>query len=90
MDIRQSDTPPEGTYDLILSNIHRNILIAQMPLYARYVREGGEVWLSGFLREDARLIRQAAEQEGLQLKDEQEKNTWILSVLYRPHKAPEA
>ena len=90
LDIRQGDTPPEGTYDLILSNIHRNILIAQMPLYARYVREGGEVWLSGFLREDARLIRQAAEQEGLQLKDEQEKNTWILSVLYRPHKAPEA
>lgn len=90
LDIRLGDTPPEGTYDLILSNIHRNILIAQMPLYARYIREGGEVWLSGFLQEDATSIRQAAEQEGLQLKDEQEKNTWILSVLYRPLRDQEA
>lgn len=90
MDIRLGDTPPEGTYDLILSNIHRNILIAQMPLYARYVRLGGEVWLSGFLTDDAPSIRRAAEQAGLTLKDEQEKNTWRLSVLYRPLPVPEA
>lgn len=84
MDIRLGDTPPEGEYDLIMSNIHRNILIAQMPLYARYIKPGGEVWLSGFLRDDRDAIREAAEREGLQVKQEQERNEWILLQLYRP------
>ena len=84
MDIRLADTPPAGEYDLILSNIHRNILIAQMPLYARYLKPGGEVWLSGFLVSDKEAIRAAAEKEGLQLKNEQQSNEWILSQLYRP------
>ena len=84
MDIRLGDTPPEGEYDLIMSNIHRNILIAQMPLYARYIKPGGEVWLSGFLRGDTPAIREAATQEGLQVKQEQERNEWILLQLYRP------
>lgn len=84
MDIRLGDTPPEGEYDLIMSNIHRNILIAQMPLYARYIKPGGEVWLSGFLRGDTPAIREAAEREGLQVKQEQERNEWILLQLYRP------
>jgi len=90
MDIRQGDTPPEGAYDLILSNIHRNILIRQMPIYARYLRAGGEVWLSGFLIGDREAIRLAAEEAGLQLRDEQQNNEWILSVLYRPLPAAEA
>lgn len=90
LDVRISDTPPDGAYDLILSNIHRNILIRQMPLYARYLRAGGEVWLSGFLSNDREAIRQAAEEAGLQLRDEQQNNEWILSVLYRPLPAAEA
>lgn len=90
LDIRMGDTPPAGDYDLILSNIHRNILIQQMPLYARYLKPGGELWLSGYLTGDKEAVRAAAETEGLRLKDEQTNNEWILSVLYRPLPAAEA
>lgn len=76
IDARLGDTPPEGTYGLILSNIHRNILIAQMPLYAKYLRKGGELWLSGFLSEDCEAIVEAAKREGLEQTHRQSRGEW--------------
>jgi len=76
IDARLGDTPPAGTYDLILSNIHRNILIAQMPLYAKYLRKGGELWLSGFLAEDCEAIVEAAKREGLEQTHRQSRGEW--------------
>ena len=76
IDARLGDTPPEGQYDLILSNIHRNILILQMPLYARYLRPGGEVWISGFLAEDCKPLIEAAAKEGLQCVQKISRDAW--------------
>ncbi|MBQ1874851.1 MAG: 50S ribosomal protein L11 methyltransferase [Paludibacteraceae bacterium] len=76
IEARLGDTPPEGTYDLILSNIHRNILIAQMSLYAKYLRKGGELWLSGFLAEDCEAIVEAAKREGLEQTHRQSRGEW--------------
>lgn len=59
------DTPPEGHYDLIMANIHRNILLAQMPLYARYLNTGGMLWLSGFYATDCPTLIATAEKTGL-------------------------
>lgn len=59
-------TPLPGHYDLILSNIHRNILLAQMAQYSAYLNPGGEVWLSGFLEEDCAPLIEAARAHGLQ------------------------
>ena len=39
-------TEGRSVFDLVLANIHRNILLAQMPIYARIIKEGGEVWMS--------------------------------------------
>ncbi len=88
--ILQGDTPPEGHYSLIMSNIHRNVLLAQMPLYASYLNEGGEVWLSGFYEEDCPPLLAAAEKAGLKLKDKDQRGEWILLVLYQPHTAAAA
>ncbi len=82
--VAQGDTPPEGHYDLIMSNIHRNVLLAQMPLYAKYLNKGGEVWLSGFYEQDCPTLLAAAEKEGLKLKDKNQRGEWILLVLYQP------
>lgn len=56
LDVRLGDSPPQGEYDLILANIHRNILISQMPAYAKYLKVGGEVWMSGFYESDCQDI----------------------------------
>lgn len=66
LNVRLGSTPPEGKYDLILANIHRNILIQHMPAYAQYLATNGEIWLSGFYAEDIPHIVTAAETVGLQ------------------------
>ena len=76
LDVRLDSTPPDGEYDLILANIHRNILIDHMPAYARNLKAGGELWLSGFYAEDIPHLRQAAEQVGLQLTETRNINEW--------------
>ena len=50
------------SFDLILANIHRNILLSQLSLYAQLSKE---VWLSGFYEQDAPVLIAAAEKVGL-------------------------
>ena len=76
LDVRLGSTPPDGKYDLILANIHRNILIEHMPAYAKNLKVGGELWLSGFYTEDIPHLSQAAEQVGLQLTETKSNNEW--------------
>ena len=54
-------------YDLILANIHRNILIEHMHAYAESLKDGGELWLSGFYETDVPALQEAAEKEGLRV-----------------------
>ena len=63
--VLQGSNPPVGQYSLIMSNIHRNILIDQMPLYAQYLTRGGELWLSGFTLDDCPMLTQKAVANGL-------------------------
>jgi ribosomal protein L11 methyltransferase len=76
LDVRLGDRPVEGAYDLILANIHRNILVAQMPEYAAYLTEGGKLWLSGFYAEDIVYLEQAAQTVGLQLMQAYARGEW--------------
>lgn len=48
------------TFDLILANIHRNILLANMPSYAACLATNGQLWLSGFYEADIPALIDAA------------------------------
>lgn len=76
IDVRLGDSVPHGAYDLILANIHRNILLAAMSAYAANLTPNGELWLSGFYESDCPALTDAAEQEGLHLKDMQANGEW--------------
>ena len=76
LDVRLGSTPPDGAYDLILANIHRNILVEHMPAYAKSLQQGGELWLSGFYAEDIPYLQQAAEAAGLQHIETKERGDW--------------
>lgn len=56
---------PEEQYDLILANINRNVLLADLPTYARHLQAGGHLVLSGFVEADVPLILAAAQAESL-------------------------
>lgn len=67
IDVRLGETVPPFTFNLILANIHRNVLLANMPAYAAALNAGGELWLSGFYESDCPILQEAAEKEGLEL-----------------------
>ena len=66
------------SFDLILANIHRNILLSQLPLYAQLSKE---VWLSGFYEQDAPVLIAAAEKVGLHVAGHNQRNGWSMLQL---------
>lgn len=74
-------TVPDGTFDLILANIHRNILLAQMADYARCLTTDGEVWLSGFYEADIASLQEAASLVGLKTIATHHNGEWRLMIL---------
>lgn len=70
--------------DLILSNIHRNVLLAQMQTYAQLLTHGGELWLSGFYETDCPALLAAAEEQGLQYLETREKGEWRMMLFRHP------
>ena len=67
------------SFDLILANIHRNILLSQLPLYAKLSKE---VWLSGFYEQDAPTLIAAAEEAGFHLTAKHTRNNWCMLCLH--------
>lgn len=54
-----------GQFDIVMANINRNILIADMPKFALAMRKGGQLLLSGFYLEDVEMLKAKAESLGL-------------------------
>ena len=63
-------------FDIILANINRNILLADMEQYAECLESGGELYMSGFYVQDIPLIEAEANRNGLKLIDFHQKNNW--------------
>src|ERR1035437_859671 len=61
-------------FDIILVNINRNILLADMEKYADCLSTGGQLYMSGFYKEDIPLIEAEANRNGLKLIEFQQKN----------------
>ncbi len=71
-------------FDLILANINRNILLAQLPEYAAALHPGGTLLMSGFYRKDLEAIREAADSLGLEFAGSAEKDEWTLGRFNKP------
>ena len=65
------------TYDIILANINRNILLEDIPVYAKCLQKGGALFLSGFYLEDLDIISSKCAAHGLEFEKNLEKNRWI-------------
>lgn len=65
-------------FDIIIANINRNILLNDMKAYADCLPAGGELYMSGFYKEDIPLIEAEANRNGLKLEYFKEKNNWVV------------
>ncbi len=64
------------TYDFILANINRNILLRDMPAYAAALVPGGDLLMSGFLEADVPAVVAAAEDRGMHLVATASREDW--------------
>ena len=65
-------------FDIILANINRNILLADMEKYAACLTTGGELYMSGFYKADIPVIEAELNRNGMELIDFKEKNNWVV------------
>lgn len=63
-------------FDVVIANINRNVLVADMPAYASVMNSGATLFLSGFYVEDIPVIREALERVGLTYVEHHENNRW--------------
>jgi ribosomal protein L11 methyltransferase len=79
----QSDSPKTiiSTYNVVLANINRNILLEFMGDMRRLLVSGGVLLLSGILKEDEQAILEAARRHALVLEKQIEKDNWLAMKL---------
>lgn len=66
----------EGTFDIVMANINRNILLADMPMFRQKMAPGAHLILSGFYTADIPLLTDRAASLGLALVSQREAGDW--------------
>lgn len=70
----------EDRFDIVIANINRNILIADMPAFRAHMKEGAQLILSGFYEADVPMIEAAAKEQGLALCDVVTDEDWACAL----------
>lgn len=66
------------TYGLVLANINRNVLLADMARYVSVMLPGATLLMSGFYEEDVPAIRECGEALGLHYEYHRSRNNWVV------------
>ncbi|MGQ1943767.1 50S ribosomal protein L11 methyltransferase [Ornithobacterium rhinotracheale] len=72
-----AESIPDEKFDLVLANINKNILKADMPFYINALKPNAQLILSGLLDIDEQEMIQFVEGFGLNFVDKKERNEWI-------------
>ena len=67
---------PLPTFDIIIANINRNILLADMDKYAAVLNAGGTLLLSGFYEADEQALVTKANTLGMTLRSKKNRDGW--------------
>lgn len=67
----------QGSFDVVLANINRNILLRDMHCYVEAMNPGAHIFFSGFYTEDLPSIQTEAERLGLRYSRHLSRNNWV-------------
>ena len=73
------------TYDLIMANINKNILLQDMSTYDKFLRPGGFLTLSGFFITDQEELLEHPSLKTFELLNVLEKDNWCALKLKKPN-----
>jgi ribosomal protein L11 methyltransferase len=76
-----SSVIPQETFDVILANINRNVLIEYSSTLVNTLSEKGILLISGLLKEDEKIIVESF--SALQLKYTKQKGNWMAFLFHR-------
>ena len=72
------------SYEVIFANIHKNVIINDLPAYENVLQSGGRLFLSGFYTHDMADVKVRAESLGLLETGFHEKNNWVVYSFRKP------
>jgi len=70
-----------GMFDIILANINKNVLLAEIKIYQKFLTKNGLLLLSGFYTKDIDDLLQEASQYNLKEVTRDERETWAALLL---------
>ena len=73
-----------NSYDVLLANINRNILLQDIPTYSLCIKNGGLLFVSGFYLEDMPMIVGMAANSGLEYVSHDTIDNWCCSKFRKP------
>lgn len=71
------------TYDFIIANINRNILLQDIPVYAKSLKKGGTILFSGFYEDDLVPITNKCKENGIVYDYHLENDNWIAAKMIK-------
>jgi ribosomal protein L11 methyltransferase len=71
----------KGKFDIVLANINKNVLLAEMSTYSSYLEIGGQLLLSGFYAKDISDLLEEAIMHGLAEVSRDERENWAALLL---------
>jgi ribosomal protein L11 methyltransferase len=85
IDVQLGDATLLGNeiFDLILANINKNVLLADIQVYSKVLKRGGRIIFSGFYTDDLGDIKQEAEKYSLAYQSHRDKNKWVAAVFVK-------
>ena len=75
--LHASEIPSHQTFDVILANINRHVILNELPAMAKQLRKCGVLILSGLLKDDLATIMDAALKQHLIVQTHSQKHDWI-------------
>jgi ribosomal protein L11 methyltransferase len=82
----QMDTiPANDSYDIILANINKNVILYHFNAIGQQLRQGGVILLSGLLVTDLEDIEKEAVRNNYSISGRLTKNNWICLKLEKKH-----
>jgi ribosomal protein L11 methyltransferase len=80
VELGDAESIGDRKFDVILANINRNILLHDINVYAKALNKSSRLMLSGFYVSDLEVIKQSAENSGLQLRSYSSNNQWVAAL----------
>ena len=77
----KSDATFNGQFDIIISNINRNINLEMLEKYSLALNKGGNIILSGFYNHDIGFFEKKIISLGLKIAKIKDRNSWACIIL---------